>query len=240
MPEHRNLASLGHFYAKKMAIRLFFVSLQHKIRNMEKIKNIAFDFGGVVLALSYEQAVSRFEEIGLANARQHLDAFQQKGIFGALEEGCITAEEFRQQLSLMVGRTLTMDECYYAWQGYLEYVPQKNIETILQLRQNGYKVCLLSNTNPFMMQWANADFDGKGNGVSHYFDALYLSYQLKVMKPHREIFEIMLRGQQATAAETIFIDDSTSNCAAAEAMGIRTLCPQNNADWTAPLLQMLG
>ena len=91
-----------------------------------------------------------------------------------------------------------------------------------------------------MMQWANADFDGKGNGVSHYFDALYLSYQLKVMKPHREIFEIMLRGQQATAAETIFIDDSTSNCAAAEAMGIRTLCPQNNADWTAPLLQMLG
>ena len=47
---------------------------------MSNIKNIAFDLGGVVLALSYEQAVARFEEIGLRNARQHLDAFEQKGI----------------------------------------------------------------------------------------------------------------------------------------------------------------
>ena len=49
------------------------------------IRNIAFDLGGVVLALSYEQAVRRFEEIGLRDARRHLDAFEQKGIFGALE-----------------------------------------------------------------------------------------------------------------------------------------------------------
>lgn len=58
---------------------------------MGKIKNIAFDLGGVVLALSYEGAVKRFEEIGLEDARQHLDAFQQHGIFGQLEEGSITA-----------------------------------------------------------------------------------------------------------------------------------------------------
>ena len=51
------------------------------------IKNIAFDLGGVVLALSYEQAVKRFEEIGLKDARQRLDAFEQKGIFGELESG---------------------------------------------------------------------------------------------------------------------------------------------------------
>ena len=48
------------------------------------IKNIAFDLGGVVLALSYEQAVKRFEEIGLKDARQRLDAFEQKGIFGVI------------------------------------------------------------------------------------------------------------------------------------------------------------
>ena len=29
------------------------------------IKNLAFDLGGVVLALSYENAIARFEEIGL-------------------------------------------------------------------------------------------------------------------------------------------------------------------------------
>ena len=206
----------------------------------ERIKNIAFDLGGVVIALSYEQAVRRFEEIGLRNARQHLDAYQQKGIFGDLEEGRITDVQFCEQLSILVGRQLTMDECFYAWHGYVQSVPKRNLETIRQLRQQGYKVCLLSNTNSFMMRWANSDFDGNGHGVGDYFDALYLSYQHKVMKPRREIFELMLQGQQATAAETLFIDDSTSNCAAAEALGIRTLCPQDNADWIEPLMQLLN
>ena len=67
------------------------------------IKNIAFDLGGVVLALSYEQAVRRFEEVGLKDARQQLDAFEQRGIFGDLESGRITAEDFRRELSKMVG-----------------------------------------------------------------------------------------------------------------------------------------
>lgn len=205
-----------------------------------KTKNIAFDLGGVVLALSYEQAVRKFEELGLQNARLHLDAFQQKGIFGELEEGCITADEFRMELGRLVGRTLTTEECYTAWHGYVESVPRRNLETIMQLRQRGYKVCLLSNTNPYMMMWANRDFDGQGHPISYYFDALYLSYECRVMKPDRRIFELMLRGQQATAAETLFIDDSPRNCAAAEALGIRTLCPQNNEDWTENLLRLLG
>lgn len=33
---------------------------------MKKIKNIAFDLGGVVLALDYEGAVRQFERIGFA------------------------------------------------------------------------------------------------------------------------------------------------------------------------------
>ena len=91
------------------------------------IKNIAFDLGGVVLALSYEQAVKRFEEVGLKDARQQLDAFEQRGIFGDLESGRITAEDFRRELSKMVGRQLTMDECFDAWHGYVDHVPQRNL-----------------------------------------------------------------------------------------------------------------
>ena len=106
------------------------------------IKNIAFDLGGVVLALSYEQAVKRFEEIGLKDARQRLDAFEQKGIFGELESGQITSEDFCRELSVLVGRTLTMDECYWAWHGYVDHVPKRNLEAILSLRARGYKVCL--------------------------------------------------------------------------------------------------
>ena len=206
---------------------------------MNNIKNIAFDLGGVVLALSYEQAVTRFGEIGLQDARRHLDAFEQKGIFGDLEAGRISAETFRLELSRLVGRELTHEECYYAWHGYVDHVPPRNLEALLSLRGRGYKVCLLSNTNPFMMEWANRDFDGQGHPIGHFFDAMYLSYQCGVMKPHREIFEIMLRGQQALPEETIFVDDGQRNVEAAAALGMHTLHPQNNEDWIKPLEQIL-
>ena len=203
--------------------------------------NIAFDLGGVVIALSYENAIRRFEEIGLTDARQHLDAFHQHGIFGDLESGRISAEVFREELSKIIGRQLTMDECFYAWHGYVESVPQRNLDMLLRLRQQGYKVCLLSNTNPFMMQWAcSPAFDGGHHPIGYYFDRLYLSYECKVMKPSPEIFRMMLEGQQATADETLFIDDSPNNCAVAEALGIHTLCPQNNEDWIPALKSYLN
>ena len=208
---------------------------------MKKISNIAFDLGGVVIALSYEQAVKRFEEIGLKNARQHLDAFHQRGIFGDLEQGRITAEEFRIELGKLIGREMKYEECLYAWHGYVENVPQKNLQMLLKLRELGYKVCLLSNTNPYMMQWAMSnEFDGQGHSVEYYFDHLYLSYQCKQMKPSAEIFQMMLDGQNAKADETLFIDDGKKNIEAASALGMQTLCPENNSDWTEPLSQLLG
>lgn len=208
---------------------------------MKQIKNIAFDLGGVVIALSYEQAVRRFEEIGLKDARQHLDAFHQRGIFGDLERGIITTEEFRIELGKLIGREVTYDECLYAWHGYVEYVPQKNLQMLLKLRQLGYKVCLLSNTNPFMMQWAMSnEFDGNGHSMDYYFDNLYLSYKYKYMKPSPEIFKIMLEGQQSSAEETLFIDDGQKNVEAAKELGMKTLFPENNEDWTEPLAKLLG
>lgn len=59
------------------------------MKDLEKIKNIAFDLGGVVLALSLEGAIRNFEKIGLRDARQRLDAFVQQGVFADLEAGRI-------------------------------------------------------------------------------------------------------------------------------------------------------
>lgn len=203
------------------------------------ISNIAFDLGGVVLSLSYGQAIRRFEELGLGDARRRLDAFEQKGIFGDLESGRISAEDFRRELSALVGKNLTSADCYWAWHGYVGYVPKRNLEAIMSLRERCYKVCLLSNTNPFMMQWAEGDFDGEGHPIGYYFDAMYLSYECKVMKPRREIFEMMLKGQGAKAEETLFVDDGMRNVEAAKSLGMMTLCPKNNEDWTAAVEAIL-
>ena len=211
------------------------------MNDIKKIRNIAFDLGGVVIALSLEGAIRNFEKMGLADARLRLDAFQQKGVFADIEAGRITKEEFLVEMCRMTGREVTMQECFDAWHGYVDYVPQQNLDALLRLRENGYKVCLLSNTNPFMTMWAESpDFDGHGHPVSYYFDHLYLSYLCGVMKPDPEIFHIMLKGQDALPEETLFIDDSPTNVHAAQSLGIHTLCPHDNEDWTLfPEIQQL-
>ena len=137
---------------------------------MKQIKNIAFDLGGVVLALSLEGGIKGFEKIGVRDARQRLDAYQQKGVFADLESGRISKEEFRQEMCRLTGKEITLQDCFEAWHGYVDYVPQQNLETILRLREKGYQVCLLSNTNPFMTMWTDSPaFDSQGRPMSYFF-----------------------------------------------------------------------
>ena len=75
---------------------------------MEQIRNIAFDLGGVVLALSLEGAIRTFEKMGVSDARQRLDAFQQKGVFADLEAGRISMEEFRIEMCHLTLRCKTV------------------------------------------------------------------------------------------------------------------------------------
>lgn len=207
---------------------------------MKKIKKIAFDFGGVIIRQNQQQAVERFKQIGLLDAEERLGAYTQQGIFGELEEGKITAEDFRWQLSLLIGRAVTIEDCSYAWRGYCDGLPQRNLEALRRLRREGYGLSILSNTNPFMMGWAlSKDFDGNGNSLADYVDALYLSYQMKVMKPSAEIFHRVLEAEDVRPEELLFVDDSSHNISAAQELGIATLQPVNGEDWTEELFQLL-
>ena len=110
-----------------------------------------------------------------------------------------------------------------------------------RLREEGYRVLLLSNTNPFMMAWAESDqFDGHGHPLSHYFDACYLSYQMKMMKPSEMIFREVLRQEEIFASEVLFVDDGPRNVMVASQLGMRTYCPENGADWTEKIYDILN
>ena len=205
------------------------------------IKNIVFDLGGIIFKIDKNQAIRRFNEVGFADAASYLDAFAQIGIFGDLESGRITAEQFRCQLSELAGKELTLEDCAYGWLGYAVDLPQRNLDKLIELRQRGFRVSLLSNTNPFMMQWARSSaFDGRGHGLDHYFDALYLSYEMGIMKPERRIFEMMLQGENAKPEETVFIDDSAHNTQVATSLGIHVLQPDNGADWHGMLENLIS
>lgn len=205
------------------------------------IKTIVFDLGGVVFAQNYEKAVSHFEEIGVGDARRLLDPFAQAGFFGDLESGRITADKYRCELSKLAGRELTVKDCVYAWTGYVDHLPKRNLEALRRLRSEGYRLVLLSNTNPFMMMWAmSPEFDGEGHSLRDYFAACYLSYECRLMKPDPAIFQLMLTREGILPEETLFLDDSECNIEVARALGIQTICPKDNADWTAELFQRLG
>ena len=202
------------------------------------IKTIIFDLGGVVITLASQEALRRFKEIGLEDADRWLDAYTQGGIFGQLEEGLIDAETFRSEFSRMAGKEVSYEQCRYAWLGYAQDVPQRNLDVLMKLKGEGYRLVLLSNTNPYMMSWVRSnEFDGHGHGIDYYFDAVYLSYEMKVMKPSTEFFHRVLMAEHIAPSETLFVDDGARNVATASQMGIRTFCPENGEDWTKQIYE---
>ena len=204
------------------------------------IKTIAFDLGGVIITIDQSQAIQRFKEIGADEVEKYLDPYTQTGIFGDLEHGLISAEDFRKELGRLMGKEFTAEQCAYAWQGYAKEVPQRNLDTVTRLRQQGYRVVLLSNTNSYMMEWAmSSAFDGKGHALKDYFDHCYLSYQMKMMKPSEEIFREVLRQEQTFPHEVLFVDDGPRNVASASQIGFRTFCPVNGSDWTEEIYKFL-
>ena len=119
-------------------------------------------------------------------------------------------------------------------------MPQRNLYALIRLRRMGYRLILLSNTNPYMMEWVDStDFDGHGHAIGYYFDAMYLSYQMRLMKPSEEIFRRVLMAEQVAPSECLFLDDGPRNVAVASQMGINTFCPKNGEDWTNEINQYL-
>lgn len=208
---------------------------------MTKIKNIVFDLGGVLIDLSHDQAVRRFEEIGVVDAAQLLDPYEQKGIFLEVENGMITADEYCQKLREHTGKDLSCEEIKHAWLGFIVDVPQYKLDHLLKLREH-YNVYLLSNTNPIIQEgWARTDqFSAAGRPIGDYFDKMYTSYEVGVTKPDRKIFDYMIADSGLIPSETLFVDDAKSNVEVGRSLGFQTYQPANGEDWREAVDKILN
>ena len=205
-----------------------------------KIKTIIYDYGGVIMTSAQEEAVRRFSEIGIVPDLMPLNKYNQQGVFLALEDGSITADEFRDELNRSCGRNNTHDDYRWACLGYVGEIPKRNLQLFRLLRKKGYRQLLLSNTNPYMMSWAmSPDFDGEGRALCDYLDACYCSYELRMLKPNPAIFQFVIDHENITPETTLFVDDNESNIRVARDMGFHTLQPVNGVDWTTDLLHQL-
>lgn len=214
------------------------------------IRNIIFDLGGVILHLDPQKAEQRFRELGVTNASEMMSIYAQGGLFGELEQGKITNDEFRRRLALIAkGNGLFKDEenpiysyeqTQWGWLGYVKEVPQYKLDYLENLKKN-YRLFLLSNTNDFLMSWAKtSEFSESGNGIGHYFEKMYCSYEMKDYKPAKSIYLKMMEDGGMKPNECLFLDDSEKNVEGAKSLGINTILVENNGNWIPQLENTLG
>lgn len=195
--------------------------------------------GGVIFRQDSEEAFRRFREVGL-DPEKYMGAFGQKEFFLDVENGKIDADTFCRKMAEASGREhVSWEEAQHCWLGFLKEVPVERLHYLLELKKH-YHVCLLSNTNPFMMSFTRSSkFSPDGKPISFYFDTLFCSYEMKAYKPDSEIFIKALDTDKMIADETLFLDDSMKNIVAAQRLGIQTLYVKTNEDWRDRLTLVL-
>lgn len=203
------------------------------------IKNIVFDFGGVLTTIDTAQALDKFRSLGVDKPEEYINSYCQKGPFFELENGDITAEEFCRKLGAMCGREITFEDAKSAWLGFLVAIHTNLLEHIQTLRGK-YHLAVLSNTNPFIQSFAlTGEFTPTGKSLADYFDSLFFSYRMHCSKPNEEIYRKMLESGNMKAEETLFVDDSEKNIDAAKRVGIKGLKVNNGEDWRGALAKAL-
>ncbi|MDR2423203.1 MAG: HAD family phosphatase [Prevotellaceae bacterium] len=185
------------------------------------IKNILFDFGGVIVDIDRDAAVRQFKLAGFENIEEYLDPYRQKGFFHKFEDGTVSREEFYAEISKTAGKSIDSKSIDKGWLDFILPVEQKRLDLIAQLKTR-YRMLLLSNTNPIVMEWANSEaFSLAGKPLSHYFDSMFMSYKMHCMKPDPEIFRQTIEQSGIVPEETLFIDDSKANIDAGAAFGLK-------------------
>lgn len=187
------------------------------------IKNIIFDFGGVILDIDPQLTINELKKLGVDDATLFLSKDFQENVMDKFERGILTPEGFRQKVREVVNADVCDQEIDDAWNALLLDIPKERIAVIEQVKQN-YQIFLLSNSNEIHYELYLRDLQLRFG--YHEFDQLfhkaYFSFDLHLSKPNPEIFEFVLNQHKLVPAETLFIDDTLQHIEAARKLGLRT------------------
>ena len=195
-------------------------------KGSSQIKNIIFDWGGVITDLEFDRCIREFENMGISDFESQFNLAEQNEVYCNFEKGLLSANEFRSAIRELMPKPADNSEIDHAWMSMLAALQKERWE-LLQLVKNHYRTFLLSNTNTIHFNnYSDYLFKTYGFGYAHLFENVYLSYQLGIRKPDPEIFRYVINGNQLVPKETLFIDDSAKNTEAAEKLGIQILLLQ--------------
>ncbi|TLX72126.1 HAD family phosphatase [Labilibacter sediminis] len=198
--------------------------------NFNKKKCIIFDLGNVVLDIDLNITYQRFEALGFSYSADYINKYKQSGIFGDIEEGRISSDEFCERMKQQLHPNVSNNDIKDAWNAlFLGYKPER-IETILKLKEK-FKVYLLSNTNAIHIDFCAYNVPIVGS-LEKLFDKVFYSYKMGMRKPDKNIFEAVLNDIPFSAEESLFLDDSPANVEAAEKLGIESWLIEDPNGWT--------
>ena len=209
---------------------------------MEKnmIKAIVFDLGGVLIDLDIERCKKAFrEDLGYSDIDEILDACHQKGFYSDLEEGKISEDEFRSLILAQSRPDAGAEDVDRAMWALLTGVEPYKIGLLRELAGR-YDLYLLSNNNSISMCRCREIFSDAGLPMDEAFKALFISYQMKMLKPSPAIYGSMIASLGLRPEEILFIDDSEANVKAASKAGINTLPYVPGTDLAAAIHRSLS
>lgn len=203
--------------------------------HLKGIKNIIFDFGGVLVDLNPQACLDAFAALGLPQVADYLTPYGHQGPFGQVENGDINLSEFRDSIRDLFHVSLTDEEIEAAWAAFLVHIPENKMRMVHELSKK-YRVFLLSNTNPIHVRKLQ-EFEKAGYPLKECFEKLYYSFEIGMSKPGKAIFEHVMQDAEIRPEETLLIDDGPANCQAAAELGMRTYQPKPLEDFTGELLR---
>jgi len=192
-----------------------------------QIKNLLFDLGGVLYEVDYKRTEQAFYQLYKTTGTQPVqyNQLQQDSIFDRFEEGKLDAQNFRTSLRKNYNLSVTDIEIDAAWNAMLIGVIEGRKELLKKLGIR-FPLALLSNTN--FIHWERVGKESKE--LLEEFEYVFLSCEIGLRKPNRDVFEYVLKKTEFLANETLFIDDSPQHIATASELGIQTL---HLVDWKA-------
>ncbi|MEJ2585902.1 MAG: HAD family phosphatase [Robiginitalea sp.] len=182
------------------------------------IKNLIFDFGGVLIDLDMEAVPRGLQNLGIASAGPDLVRLSQE-----YETGRIPTDYFLQEVRRNLPGSRE-EEIRRIWNATVTQFPKERLDFLEALKASRkYRMFLLSNTNPLHVEQARQNMgDRDFTRFRKCFRKFYLSHEIGMRKPSPEIFKFVLEENDLVPGETLFIDDTLEHTESASGLGICT------------------
>lgn len=202
------------------------------MENLNGVKNIIFDLGGVLLNIDFKKTFDAFAALGIENAHAINDRPEVWQLFLDLECGKVEKREFLRRFRGLVSPSLPKeglgwisdDQITSAFNALLLDYPPERIRLVQELSKK-YRVFLLSNTNAIHVEYYNEMLSREFGieNLDQLMEKAFYSNELGCRKPDKEIYQKVLKLADIKAEETLFIDDNEENVKAAEELGIKAI-----------------